>query len=78
LIILDVYVPKVDGFSAAKQIKKDFAHRAHNYALDAVNPSSAAGGSTGIRDQERVAAVLLRAVDAVLQGQTFFARRLDR
>jgi CheY-like chemotaxis protein len=35
LIILDVYVPKVDGFSAAKQIKKDFAHRAHNYALDA-------------------------------------------
>lgn len=75
-------MPKVDGFSAAKQIKKilptvPIIMLSMQDSLELIQAAQQVGAQ-GFVDQERVAAVLLRAVDAVLQGQTFFARRLDR
>jgi DNA-binding NarL/FixJ family response regulator len=81
-IIMDVYMPKMDGLSAANQIKKTLPTvpiimLSAQDNLEIIQAAQGAGAQ-GFVTKSDAAAVLLSAVDAVLQGQTFFARRLGR
>ena len=81
LVILDVTMPVLDGFSAAREIHKllpDVAilllsmHESPNM----LNIAKSSGASGYVAKSEG-AAVLLRAVDAVAHSKTFFPDRLN-
>jgi two-component system nitrate/nitrite response regulator NarL len=76
LIVLDVTMPVPDGFSAARQIRAILPevaililsmHVDHSIIREAQQ-----AGVQGFVSKSDAGQQLLRAVDAVLQGQTFF------
>jgi DNA-binding NarL/FixJ family response regulator len=76
LIILDVTMPNLDGFAAARQIRTFLPevpililsmHAGHSVVREAQQ-----AGAQGFVSKSEAGHVLLKAVDAVLQGQTFF------
>jgi DNA-binding NarL/FixJ family response regulator len=76
LIILDVSMPTVDGFAAARQIRTFLPevpilmlsmHDGHRVIEEAQQ-----AGAQGFVSKNAAGQVLLRAVEAVSQGQTFF------
>jgi DNA-binding NarL/FixJ family response regulator len=76
LIILDVTMPVRDGFSAASQIKEMLPNvpilmLSMHDGRSMVRAAQAAGAQ-GFVTKADVAGVLLKAVDALLQGQTYF------
>ena len=75
-IVLDVSMPMLDGFSAAKKIKEVLPETpilmlSMHSGREMIRASQAAGAQ-GFVTKTDVAAVLLKAVDALRQGQTFF------
>ena len=77
LVILDVTMPVLDGFNAAKQIKAALPsvpilmlsmHEGQNIIREAQR-----AGVQGYVTKTAVANVLLKAVDTLLQGQAFFS-----
>jgi DNA-binding NarL/FixJ family response regulator len=75
LIILDVTMPNLDGFTAARQIRTFLPevpililsmHEGHSIVREARQ-----AGAQGFVSKSEAGTVLLRAVDAVVQGQTF-------
>jgi DNA-binding NarL/FixJ family response regulator len=77
LIVLDVSMPILDGFSAAKQIKQalptvPILMLSMHAGAEMVRASKAAGAQ-GFVTKTEVASVLLKAVDALLQGYTCFS-----
>lgn len=76
-IVLDVSMPMLDGFSAAKKIKQALPSTpilmlSMHSGREMIRASQAAGAQ-GFVTKTDVAAVLLKAVEALRQGQTFFA-----
>lgn len=76
LIILDVTMPVCDGFSAASQIREilpdvPILMLSMHDGRSMVRAAQAAGAQ-GFVTKADVAGVLLKAVDALLQGQTYF------
>jgi DNA-binding NarL/FixJ family response regulator len=77
LIILDVTMPLVDGFSAARQIRKILPGvrililSMHNDPT--IVERSRLAEAQGFVTKTDVVSTLLLAVEALLQGQTFFA-----
>jgi DNA-binding NarL/FixJ family response regulator len=76
LIILDVTMPNLNGFAAARQIRTFLPevpililsmHEGHSVVREAQQ-----AGAQGFVSKSDAGHVLLKAVDAVLQGQTFF------
>jgi DNA-binding NarL/FixJ family response regulator len=76
LIILDVTMPALDGFAAARQIRTFLPdvpiimlsmHEGQHIELQAQQ-----AGAQGFVSKSAAGQVLLKAVNAVLQGQTFF------
>lgn len=76
LVILDVSMPVLDGFSAAREIKKDFPgipilffslHRTGPFT-DVAQKIGASGYVTKTEDRQ----TLLRAVRAALSNQSYF------
>ena len=76
LIILDVTMPNLDGFAAARQIRTFLPevpililsmHEGHTVVSEAQQ-----AGAQGFVSKRDAANMLLKAVDAILQGQTFF------
>jgi DNA-binding NarL/FixJ family response regulator len=77
LVVLDVTMPVMDGFSAAKKIKQflpaiPILMLSMHTGSEMVRAAKAAGAQ-GFVTKTDVAGTLLKAVDIVLQGQTFFA-----
>ena len=79
LIIMDVTMPVLDGFSATKQIKQSLPkipiiilsmHDGPEMIRAALE-----AGAQGFVPKSAVAPTLLNAVDAVLRGETFFSGR---
>jgi DNA-binding NarL/FixJ family response regulator len=79
LIILDLSMPVLDGFSAAKQIRKSFPcvpililsmHDGLHVAKEAQ-----LAGAQGFVSKHDASEVLLEAVDALMNGETFFNQR---
>jgi CheY-like chemotaxis protein len=75
-IVLDVSMPMLDGFSAAKKIKEASPETpilmlSMHAGREMVRASQAAGAQ-GFVTKTDVAAVLLTAVEALRQGKTFF------
>jgi two-component system nitrate/nitrite response regulator NarL len=76
LVVLDVTMPVLDGFSAAKKIKQllpavPILMLSMHTGPEMVRAAKAAGAQ-GFVTKTDVAGTLLKAVDVVLQGQTFF------
>ena len=76
LIILDVTMPNLDGFAAARQIRT-FLPEVPILILSmhegrAVVNEAQQAGAQGFVSKSDAGAVLLKAVDAITQGQTFF------
>jgi DNA-binding NarL/FixJ family response regulator len=76
LIILDVTMPVLGGFDAARQIKKllpkvPILILSMHHGSSVVREAQLAGAQ-GYVTKSEAAHVLMKAVDAVLQGQTFF------
>jgi DNA-binding NarL/FixJ family response regulator len=76
LIILDVTMPQLDGFAAARQIRTFLPevpilmlsmHEGQRIAREAQQ-----AGAQGFVSKSAAGQVLLKAVEAVLQGQTYF------
>jgi DNA-binding NarL/FixJ family response regulator len=76
LVILDVSMPVLDGFSAAREIRKDFPwipilffslHRTGPFT-EVAQKIGVSGYVTKTEDRQ----TLLRAVDAALSNQTYF------
>ena len=76
LIILDVTMPRLDGFAAARQIRTSLPevpifmlsmHEGHSVVREA-QPA----GAQGFVSKRAVGQVLLQALDAVFRGQTSF------
>src|SRR5580658_1104519 len=77
LVILDVTMPVMDGLSAAKQIKQilpkvPILMLSMDDGPEIIRASREAGVQ-GFVTKADVADVLLRAVDALVQGHTFFS-----
>lgn len=76
LVILDITMPVLDGFSAAREIHK--AHPSVAILLFSMHESpnliniAKSSGANGYVSKSEGAAVLLRAVDAVAHSRTFF------
>jgi DNA-binding NarL/FixJ family response regulator len=77
LIILDVAMPIQGGFSAAKEIKKSFPDVPILILSMHDDPemirASKLAGAQGFITKTDVSAALLIAVEALLQGQTFYS-----
>ena len=76
LVVLDVTMPVLDGFSAARKIKQllpaiPILMLSMHAGLEMVRAAKAAGAQ-GFVTKTDVAGTLLKAVDVVLQGETFF------
>ena len=76
LVILDVTMPLLDGFAAARQIKKILPNvpilmLSMHDGNDAVREAQLAGVQ-GFVTKSEAANVLLRAMDALFDGHTFF------
>lgn len=76
LIILDVTMPNLDGFAATRQIRTFLPevpililsmHQGHSAVREAQQ-----AGAQGFVSKSEAGDVLLKAVDAVLDGRTFF------
>jgi DNA-binding NarL/FixJ family response regulator len=79
LVILDVTMPVLDGFTAAKQIKEILPHvpilmLSMHDGNDVVREAQLAGVQ-GFVTKSEAANILLTAVDAILEGHTFFSTR---
>jgi DNA-binding NarL/FixJ family response regulator len=76
LIILDVSLPGLDGFAAAREIKTLLPEVAMLIMSMHDGPTFAGGarraGAQGFVSKSEAGHVLLEAVAAILQGQTFF------
>jgi DNA-binding NarL/FixJ family response regulator len=76
LIILDVTMPNLDGFAAARQIRTFLPEVPililSMHAGPSVVREAQQAGAQGFVSKSEAGHVLLKAVDAVLQGQTFF------
>ena len=76
LVILDVTMPVLDGFSAAREIHKLLPNVAILLLSMHESPNminiAKSSGARGYVSKSEGAAVLLRAVDAVAQSKTFF------
>jgi DNA-binding NarL/FixJ family response regulator len=76
LIILDVSMPVLDGFSAAREIKKSFPQiPILIFSLDRTDTFTEVAkriGVNGYLSKNDVGETLLKAVDAVLNKQDFF------
>jgi two-component system nitrate/nitrite response regulator NarL len=77
LVILDVTMPVRDGFSAASKIRAILPavpilmlsmHNGHS-----MTRAAQAAGAQGFVTKADVAGTLLKAVDALLQGRTYFS-----
>lgn len=77
LIILDITMPTMDGLSAAKQIRKILPEvpiiMLSVHEGPEIIRAAQQAGAQGFVTKNDVAAILLQAVDAVLEGQTFFS-----
>jgi two-component system response regulator NreC len=77
LILMDVTMPVLDGLSATRQIKETLPQipiiilSVHD-GPEMIHAAQAAGAQ-GFVTKSAVAPALLKAVDAVLRGETFFA-----
>lgn len=76
LVILDISMPVVDGFSAAKQIREALPRvpiliYSADESPEAVEYSRAVGAQ-GFVNKNEIGEVLLKAVDVLLAGGTFF------
>src|ERR1700751_1824138 len=75
LIILDVSMPTIDGFDAAREIKRqlpDIPILFFSIYDDGEYLETARSLGEGVVLKEEAATMLLKAVDALLQRQTFF------
>lgn len=76
LIILDISMPVLDGFSAAREIKKSFPQiPILIFSLDRTEMFTEVAkriGVNGYLSKNDVGETLLKAVDAALNKQTFF------
>ena len=76
LAILDVTMPKLDGISAAKQIKKLNPHILililSMHSGQEIVQHIRQTGAEGFVNKSEVGDVLLTGVDSLLQGRTFF------
>jgi DNA-binding NarL/FixJ family response regulator len=76
LIILDVTMPNLDGFAAARQIRTFLPEVPililSMHAGQSVVTEAQHAGAQGFVSKSEAGHVLLKAVDAILQGQTFF------
>ena len=81
LVILDVTMPVLDGFSAAREIHKLLPNVAILLLSMHESPNmlniARSSGAQGYVAKSEGAAVLLRAVDAVAHSKTFFPDRLN-
>jgi two-component system, NarL family, nitrate/nitrite response regulator NarL len=79
LIILDVSMPVLDGFAAAREIRTTLPAipilMLSMHAGREMVRASQAAGAQGFVTKIEVAGTLLKAVDALLQGNTFFAHQ---
>lgn len=80
LVVLDVTMPILDGLSAAKQIKKALPRvpivilSIHN-GPEMMRATQRAGADAFVTKSD-LGSVLLKAVEAVMQGKTFFSESL--
>lgn len=75
LIILDISMPAIDGFDAAREIKRhlpDIPILFFSIYDDGEYLETARSLGQGVVLKDEAATSLLKAVDALLQGQTFF------
>ncbi|MGB8322848.1 MAG: response regulator transcription factor [Candidatus Acidiferrum sp.] len=76
LVVLDVTMPMLDGFSAARKIKQLLPAMPilmlSMHAGPAMVRAAKAAGAQGFVTKTDVAGTLLQAVDVVLRGETFF------
>jgi DNA-binding NarL/FixJ family response regulator len=81
LVILDVTMPVLDGFSAAREIHKLLPNVAILLLSMHESPNmlniARSSGAQGYVAKSEGAAVLLRAVDAVAHSRTFFPGQLN-
>jgi DNA-binding NarL/FixJ family response regulator len=84
LVILDISMPVVDGFSAAKQIRDALPRvpiliYSADESPEAVEYSRAVGAQ-GFVNKNEIGEILLQAVDVLLAGGTFFpnSNQIDR
>jgi DNA-binding NarL/FixJ family response regulator len=84
LVILDISMPLVDGFSAAKQIRDALPRvpiliYSADESPEAVEYSRAVGAQ-GFVNKSEIGEILLQAVDVLLAGGTFFpsSNQIDR
>jgi DNA-binding NarL/FixJ family response regulator len=80
LVVLDVTMPILDGLSAAKQIKKALPRvpivilSIHN-GPEMMRATQRAGADAFVTKSD-LGSVLLKAVEAVMQGKTYFSESL--
>ena len=81
LVILDVTMPVLDGFSAAREIHKLLPNVAILLLSMHESPNminiAKSSGANGYVSKSEGAAVLLRAVDAVAHSKTFFPDQVN-
>jgi two-component system response regulator NreC len=76
LVILDLTMPVLDGLGAAKQIKKLFPEipililSMHGHSQ--VSKEARLAGAQGFVSKSDAGVVLLKAVETLMRGQTFF------
>jgi two-component system nitrate/nitrite response regulator NarL len=76
LIILDVTMPEMDGFAAARQIRTFLPEvpilMLSMHEGQPISREAQQAGAQGFVSKSAAGQVLLKAVEAVLQGQTYF------
>ncbi|RZJ56466.1 MAG: response regulator transcription factor, partial [Flavobacterium sp.] len=76
IVITDIRMPKMDGITAAKQIKKEFPEckviAFSMFEQDEAVAQMAAAGASGYIMKNSSLKVVLSAVRAVMNGETFF------
>jgi DNA-binding NarL/FixJ family response regulator len=79
LVVLDVWMPVLDGFSAAKKITEVLPHvPILMFSSDAgsdIPEMSQLVGAQGFVKKTEIGEVLLKAVDVLLAGGTFFPKK---
>lgn len=82
LVIIDVAMPVLGGFSATKEIKKNFPDLPILILSMHDDPemirASKMAGAQGFITKTDVSAALLIAIEALLQGQTFYCDDLSK